>query len=60
MKLHSPQVGSREGRSNLPLGRAKNPHDIFINLDGSIGSCLSKIAYKERRRKNTGRTSTSH
>ena len=50
-------------------GRTKNPHDIFINLDGSIemavrskktqGSCLSKMAYQERCRKNTRRTSTS-
>ena len=50
------------------LGRAKNPHDIFINLDSAIEtaarskkpSCFSKMAHQKRCRKYTGRSSTSH
>ena len=30
-----PRLDLEEGVSNSPLGRAKNPYDIFINLDGS-------------------------
>ena len=56
-----PRLDLKGGGLSSPLGRAKNPHDIFINLDGSIemavqskktqGSCLSKMAYQERYRK---------
>ena len=65
-----PRSEIQVGGLTAPLGRKKNSNDIFINLDGSIemavrskktqGSCLSKMAYQERRRKNTRRTSTSH
>ena len=65
-----PRSEVEAGGLTAPLGRTKNPHDIFINLDGSIemavrsrktkGNCFSKMADQEQCRKNTRRTSTSH
>ena len=47
------------------LGKTKNPHDIFINLDGSIEMDVRSqkpkaVALQKRHSKNTGRPSTSH
>ena len=66
-----PRLEIESGGQAPSLGREKNPHDIFINLDNSIEmavrskkpkavSCLNKMANQERRRKNTSRTSTNH
>ena len=52
------------------LGRTKNHHDIFINLDSAIATtvrskklkavALVKSLTKKAIEKNTGRTSTNH
>ena len=63
-----PRSNIEAGGQAPSLGRTKNPHNIFINLDGSLemavrskkAVALVKWLTKKGVEKNTRRTSTSH